>query len=435
MKPEKIKRKVELADGLDNIIKVFQPKALDEEDFDAFYYADTMAIRTGSELISPLDDLFEDCKLSFSTNAHLLSGHRGCGKSAELMKLKRRFEESGHPVCRIDCLSEMNLNKAGCWDIILFISEGLCRIADEKKIDLPDDLVEGMFNYILQDVETTEEFTSAKNINIGLTLSLIASIKAGLQMGDTQRETIKMKMQKRGSDWKRYIDEIYAFITDAMEGNQPILIFEDLDKLPTTSPDAAIEIFSYDMLAKMPFPVIYTFPISEMYSTKVSTLGGLYKHCVLPMIKVRDVNKVEDTEGIKAIREIVGKRADLGFFGDKALHSLITQTGGVLRHLFECIQFACRIALRRGSSTIELCDAEMAIERLASKFTTPISMNDNAALARIYSNIDYRKQIEETPTMLRYLEGLLVLEYQNGTTWRDLHPYVEAFLLNRGIVE
>jgi len=425
-------KRVELTDGLRAIVNAFQPEPLDEDNFDAFYSDNTMTIRMGDEHLSPLDDLFDDCTMPLDRNAHLLSGHRGCGKSTELFGLKLRLEEAGHPVCVIDCQSEMNLNLANCWDIMLFISEGLCYIADKHEIPLPDDLVYDMFNYILQDVETTEEFTNAVNIDIGFVLKLIASIKGGLQMGDVQRTTLKTKMEKRGSDWKRYVNEISILITDAMSGFQPILIFEDLDKIQPFQ--RALDIFTYDTLAKMPFPIVYTFPIAEIYSSKFASLKGLYKTHILPMIQVSDADKTRNDAGIIVIEEIINKRADLRFFDTDVLNLLTEQTGGVLRHLFECILTACRIALRRGSENIMMSDAERALERLSSELTRPISINDNAILANIYNNINYRKQLEDTSSVLDHMHGLIVLEYQNGERWHDLHPLVAAFLKERGAI-
>jgi len=434
MTPIKEKQKrIELSDGLRATIKTFQPEPLDEDNFDVFYNANTMVIRTGNEHITPLGDIFDDCTTPLNRNAHLLSGHRGCGKSTELYSLKLRLEKEGHPVCMIDCQSEMNLNLADCWDIMLFITEGLCRIADKYDIELDDGLVSDIYNYILQDIEISSEFTDSRDINVGLTLSLIASIKGGLQMGDTQRTTLKTKMEKRGADWKRYVNEISDVITDAMKGHQPILIFEDMDKIQPFH--RALDIFMYDTLAKMPFPIIYTFPIAEIYSSKFAALKGLYKTHVLPMIKVHNADKSEHTAGIAVIEEIVGKRADLGFFDKKALRLLVEQTGGALRHLFECILTACRIAIRRGSEKIEIDDAKRALERLTSELTRSISITDNEILANIYTNINHRKQLEDTTIVLEHMHSLVVLEYQNGDRWHDLHPLVVAFLKDRGIFD
>lgn len=425
-------KRIELSDGMRTIIRAFQPEELNEDNFDAFYYDKTMDIRMGYKGDSPMDNLFDDCTTPLAKNAHLLSGHRGCGKSTELFALKRRLEEAGHPVCIIYCQSEMNMDLADCWDIMLLISEGLCLIADEKGIGLPDDLVGDMFSYILQDVEASEEFTQATNINIGLVLSLIASIKSGLQMGDTQRITLKTKMERRGSDWRRYVDEISNIITDDMQGKQPILIFEDLDKIEPSN--RALDIFRYNMLTKMKFPVIYTFPIAEVYNPRFAALKGLYKTHKLPMIKVRNIDKTENEVGIGVIRKIIDKRADLRFFDDRALDLLITQTGGVLRHLFECILTACRITIRIENTKIEADEAKRALEGLTSDLMTRIPMTDNRMLINIYEDTNYKKQLEETSSVLQHMHGLVVLEYQNGERWHDLHPLVADFLKKRGAI-
>ena len=424
-------KKVELSDGLSAMIRAFQLEPLDDEAIYAeFYHNNTMSIRMGYEGDSPVDNLFDDCTTPLGINAHLFSGHRGCGKSTELFDLKRRLENGGHPVCMIRCESEMNLNLADCWDVMLFISEGLYRIIKEYGLPVNDAPLLDLFDYIRQDVEVTDEITNAKNFNMGIALNLFASIKGGLQMGDTQRTTIREKMERRGSEWKRYVDEISARITDEMNGKQPILIFEDFDKIIPS--ERALDIFRYDTLGKMPFPIIYTFPIDQTYNFRFNSIKGLYKVHVLPMIKVSNMDRSRNDEGIRVIREIIGKRADLQLFEPKALEILIEKTGGVLRHLFECIITASRIANRRDGEKIGVEDVNRATSSLASMLSRFISMADNHVLANIYNEIKYRAQIESSISVLGYMHGLVVLEYQNGERWHDLHPLIADFLRKRG---
>jgi len=326
----------------------------------------------------------------------------------------------------------MNLHLADCWDVMLFISEGLYRIIHEYNLPIDDAPLLELFKYIRQDVEVTEEIKDAAEFNIGVAFNLFASIKGGLQMGDTQRTTIREKMERRGSEWKRYIDEISMRITDEMGSKQPILIFEDFDKIIPS--ERALDIFRYDTLAKMPFPVIYTFPIDQTYSFRFNSIKGLYKVHILPMIKVSNMDKTKNAEGIAVIREIVSKRADLGLFDYDALNLLIEKTGGVLRHLFECIITASRIANRRDSAKIEIEDVNRATSGLASMLSRFISMEDNTTLANIYNDANYRAQIESSTSVLGYMHGLVVLEYQNGERWHGLHPLIADFLQKRGVL-
>jgi hypothetical protein len=68
--------RIKKAENLDGVRNAFEPEPLDGEDLDKFYIP-TMKSRMGNELLSPLEDLFEECNRPSLQNAHLLLGHRG----------------------------------------------------------------------------------------------------------------------------------------------------------------------------------------------------------------------------------------------------------------------------------------------------------------------------------------------------------------------
>jgi len=428
MKQLEIKR----AETLSEILNTFQPEKLNEENMSAFYYDKTMPIRMGDDYSSPMDALFEDCSMVSGANAHLLSGHRGCGKSAELLNLKHRLEKVGHPVHIVECSMEMNLSKAECWDVLLLIVEGLCHIAYHNGIELPESLLTDVFDYIEKDVTTeTIKYTEAST-QLGAVFELIAFIKANLKVGTQTRTNIKEKMERRASDWLRYVNEISDIITNKMNGKQPVLIFEDLDKIQPY--ERASDVFSYEVLSKLPFPVIYTFPIPLIYDAKAAYPRSLYRLRVLPMIKVANDDKTENKDGIEILRKIVKLRADEKLFEKDALTELIKQTGGVLRHLFECIITASRRARWREANRIEIEDSRRALAELSGDLRKQISMSDNDMLQNIYNNPKHKKQIEDREPLLKQMSALVVLEYQNGEPWHDLHPLIARFLRDQGVV-
>jgi hypothetical protein len=432
MKPDKIE--IEKAENLAAMLTTFRPEPLDEDTLSKFYYDNTMPIRMGNDFSSPMVDLYEDCTMVRSANnAYLFLGHGGCGKSTELYNLKIKLEKEGQPVNIIHCQSVLNLYLAECWDILLIITEGLCEIAQKNGIELPDGLLQEVLNYIKKDIEEIKTKDSSASINIGAVLEFFAFIKGNLQFGTQTRTIIKEKMERRASEWLRYINEISDIITNKMRGKTPILIFEDLDKIQPY--EKAFDIFKYDVLAKMPFPIIYTCPISLSYDAKFAYLQSFYNVSVLPMIKVNNDDKKGNKEGIEVIRKIIEYRADLKLFDNDALEELIKQTGGVLRHLFECIITASRLARRREAAKIEIQDAQRALSELSSMLGRRISQEDYGTLEKMYKDPNYRKRIENKEALLRQMQALVVLEYQNGDCWHDLHPLIAKFLIEQGIID
>jgi hypothetical protein len=159
------------------------------------------------------------------------------------------------------------------------------------------------------------------------------------------------------------------------------------------------------------------------------------------MIKVRNLDKSENEDGIAVMREIVKKRADIAFFdgaGDRdndVLNYLIRKTGGSLRHLFECITNAARRADRRNAVKIQLEDANSALSELRSELTRQIVYPDYKSLANIYMDVKCREQINDLDLLLRMTQTSVIFEYQNGTRWHDLHPLIADFLIKQGEID
>ena len=424
--------KIKKAEILSEIIDAFDPSPLSEMNLSEFYYDNTMFIRTGHEHSSPLNKLFTYCTMSSRTKAHLLIGHGGCGKSTELFNLERRFKKVGHPVHIYRTDLEVNLFLAECWDIMLLITEGLCNVAKENGINIPDKILREVFDYMNKDMEEIDVVESSASLDMGVMLTLFASIKSNLKLGTQTRSIIKEKIEKRGSEWMRYIREISDRITDEMEGRRPILIFEGFDRLQP--PERAFEIFRNDILSQMPFPIIYTFPISLTYDSPYTALESFYEVHFLPMIKVSNADKSQNDQGIEVMHNIVKLRADLKLFDENALIELIKRTGGVLRHLFDCITEASLLAMWRGGDKIEMSDAQRALADLSSTLTKRISERDNDMLVRIFDNLNDRTGIRDRESLLRQMQALVVLEYQNGERWHDLHPLIAEFLVKQGVI-
>ena len=437
---------IQKAEKLGDFLKVFRPAALIDSDFSLFYYDGTMPIRTGDECASPFDDLFEECTTTLVKNAHLLMGHSGSGKSTELYDLKRKLDKDGYPTIIIDFMAETDFHKASCWDIMLLITEGLCQIADahSDKVSLPKGTLEAVLNYLKRDETKVDEVGVHREAGVsggisaatpailkGL-INAIASFRLEVKANSASRTTITEKMEKRASEWITYIAEISDNLVYGLSGKHPVLIFENIDKC---RPEKALEILQYPYLSEMPFPIIYTLPISLSYDPRYATLKSNYKAHVLPMIKISNDDKSDNERGIETIREIVKLRANEGLFAQDALTHLIRKTGGVLRDLFECIIQSARRANRRNAQRIEMEDANLALSLLSEELSRQISMPDNKMLVNIYNDPSYREQIEDIQFLLNKTQGLVILEYRNGKRWHNLHPLVADFLIKQGVIK
>jgi len=255
-------------------------------------------------------------------------------------------------------------------------------------------------------------------------LPFFVGIKTDLQLNTSSSTEVRTKMEREMGKCLNFINELKDKIFFKLKKN-PIIIFEDLDKVIPES--RALDIFSYYVLGQMPFPVIYTFPISLSYTERFADLEGVYNFLTLPMIKVK--NKEDDSicvNGVNAIKEIIGKRAEISLFKEEALQELILKTGGLLRDIFSCIVLAAECALHRSvfADKIELRDVEIALTDLKSMMTRRLETKNYEPLLKIYKS---KSEIDDRAAMLKFFQARLVLEY-NGERWCDVHPLILDFI-------
>ncbi|MDR2870666.1 MAG: ATP-binding protein [Deferribacteraceae bacterium] len=418
------------ADNIGDFLLAFDPSPLKDENMAKFYIDNTMPIRMEDDFKSPLKDLYKACCSALGSNAHILMGHRGCGKSTELNVFKKRLEADGRKVSVVQCNDEGDLQNLVYWDLLILIGKHLLDIARELQTDLPQGLLQNMADF-WKDIEivitSSEDASTTAGAKVGINIFSIFTAMAGgeLKYGQSKRTEIRERVEKNTFQWVNYLTEVAAEIAKK-SGKSPVIILEDLDKL---SPERAWDIFQKP-LAQLPFPVVFTFPIALSYDTRFGSIRAAFNNHIynLPMIKVRTIKEERHEPGFDILRSIVAKRANLALFEDGVLDSLIEKTGGSLRDLFYYITNASNRAGYRQSATVSMEDAERVLVSFRSDLTRLITTKDYDFLIEVHRE---KQDISDTQLLLRMIQGQIVLEY-NGERWHDLHPLVEDFLRERG---
>lgn len=436
---------VKYANNLHGIITAFKAAPLDGNDLYKFY-CETMETRTGDKYSSPIQDIYEACKMPSDRNAFLLLGHRGSGKSTELNRMAEKLRTEGYYVESVQCALDLDLNNIIYTDLLILMGNALLKIAEEHDCELGNDLEERIVKYWTVEEEKCQEISAGSNVALsgGISadtkgklfllniLNFMVSLKSDLKFNEETRTVYREKVSRRASEWINIMTEIADTLTEYNDQKQPIIIFEDLDKL---NPEDAGKIFySYSaILSGVSFPIIYTFPISMSYESKFGSLGGYFETETLPMIKVKKIDGTENDEGIFTIKHIVEKRMDLSLFDDSVLELIIKKTGGSIRDLFTVIVSGATRAMRRQAETISIEDVSIALEQLKTSLTRRIDSRHYEFLAKIYSYKSYREQISDKNMLLEMLQASVVLEY-NSKRWHDVHPLVGEFLAEQGFV-
>lgn len=424
---------MDYAKTIHDFLKAFDPNPLEEYELDRFYCDGTIEFRTGDKLVSPIDNIIEGCQIPRDRNSFLLVGHRGCGKSTELNKMAVELKEKGYCVKNIDCKKELDLLNLTHTDLMTLMGEALIEIASKAGCSLEKGLEKQIYDFWdKHEQDTTSEKSIGMGVDAGIEakpgflniLNLFASVKSDLKYNETQRDTHRKKVISRSSEWIKLLKQLSDIITNKLDGKQPILIFEELDKADQKIAWDIFEMYSSTM-TDVSFPVIYTFPIELYYSPKFKALKGYFTTVCFPMIKQENVDGTPFNDGTDIIKKIVKKRADLTLFEEGTLELMIKKTGGSLRDLFEVILNSAQTARRGNLNKISMVNAKLALTMLKSSLSRCIERKHYAFLADIYRG--NRQKIEDKEMLLEMLMAGVVLEY-NGEHWFKLHPLVAEFL-------
>ena len=422
------------ATRIDDLLMNFYPEPLSGSELNDFYCEDMMQLRTGDPSFSPIDNILYECQIPQEHNAFLLMGHRGCGKSTELNRMAVTLKDKGYAVEAVACGKDLDLLDLESSDLLILMGETLVRMADKVGCSPNKKLIEKLEKFWgdFEHEETEEagdsiEAESSISASIPTLLQLIklsAGVKTKLKTDKQTKATYRKEIIKRTSDWLRLITELSEEITGKLDGKQPILIFEDLDKL---DPEIAWKVFLYNasVLSSLPIPVIYTFPIALSYDTRFPALSDYFKDEFLPMIKIETPEGIAYEDGINSIRRLVGKRANQDLFEPEALNEMIRLTGGSLRDLFRVIIDAGARARTRQSLQINMEDAQQALMRLETELTRRIEQKDYPFLAEICNG--QKELVSDKLHLLTMMQASVVLEY-NGERWHNVHPLVSRFL-------
>lgn len=426
-------RMIKCAERIEDMIKVFEPFPLMQEEAFQQFYVETYGAR-GENAVKRMA-----YGLRLSPNAAmkiLFMGHRGSGKSTELFLLKQAIEEE-FEVISFFIEDEVDVGSMTYTDFIFAIMSQIVGYVD-KRMELSSALskeIDDLYRYWYEEkvLETTEYTQDGAEVGIKAELSFLKMIalygNGVLRTGNESKVIIRQKMEPRIGYLIQLMNQIITKINEQLKNKELVFIIEDLDKI---SINVANEIFIkyrkviFSIKARM----VLSFPIYMAYDAQYSAIKeDVDMLAMLSIIKVRDRKKEEFTDGINTLMEIVKKRAKMKLFSEDALRFMILKSGGAIRDLFQMIRDAAFEALVAEHARILLEDAQKAYKKLKSEYERLIrNEEDVEKLVLIYH--DARPLTTDDTVMSLLLRGL-ILEY-NGERWCGIHPAVEDFLREKG---
>lgn len=425
---------------LKNIYNAFDPfRALPAGDP---VYVDCSEVR-GEEDI--LVDVGRQITYADRITHQLYTGHRGAGKSTELLRLQDELQKQGYYVAYFAAeKDDIDPEDVQYTDILLACTRNLLAqlTGDQTRIQ---NWLQSRKTELVDAMQSEVGFDSA-NVNAEVPF---AKLTTTLKISPTARAQIRKIVEPHTPS---LIDALNDFVRQAMAKtpqqttDKLVLIVDSLDRIPAilreNEPSNHEQIFIHrsEQLKLLGCHVIYTVPISLIYSERGPDALDIYdgEIQVLPMVMVRDRDGNIHADGLEAMRNLVRQRVfhadgvtnEMQLVGDifdaqETLDQLCLMSGGHMRNLMLMAQEAIK---QTATLPIGKKQARLAITKARITYRNSVYEPQWPILAKVSKT----KEILNDEVHRELLFNRCILEYRyiddDGeiVCWRDVHPLLRG---------
>ncbi len=433
-----------------DIRRFCNPHPLANGELDAFF-VETEAARdpicdVRSCLKSALDDATAPRRI-------LVYGHRGCGKSTELVRLAEDLGD-GWLCVKFSVLDDLPTSGVHAEEVLLTIAYQLVKAAREANLQSmeQDERLRKVGEWFHQVTvksgsERAAQIEAAAGAQAGTghwlagLVDLFAKFSGEIKFRSSTQTSIVEEVRKRPADLIEQINRLIESVQEALQATERrlLIIVEDLDKL-SIADARRVFIENSNLLTGLRANIIYTIPIFTFYSPDASALRAVFDaEFSLPMIKVAEADGAR-ANGFETVKEIIFRRVAKAAIDEDAVELLIEKTGGVLRHVFEVLQTVTTITSLR-EPPIHRHHVEYGLGRLRANLGLEIALPQPKIdglnkVEQLYEKlVEYAQRRKDgkmcpptsDPVVQVLLQSCALVEY-NGTRWLGVHPLVLEFL-------
>lgn len=400
-------------------------------------YVDCREVRGDSDVIV---ELGREILFSERMTCQLYGGHRGAGKSTELLKFKQYLEENNCFVVYFGADEEdIDPEDAQYTDILLACTRHLIETLKEAN---PQPLLNWLKNRWENLKELALTDVAFDKLTLEGQITQFAKITANLRAEPSQRQKIRELVNPHTVT---LIEALNQFIKDAKTKlpsgcSQLVVIADNLDRIvPVIQEDGRtnhdhIFIDRSEQLKALGCDIVYTVPISMLYSKRAADLRYNYGDAqILPMIMVRRPDNSIYESGLEKVKEVIAKRVNKFFprtemvtklfDSEETLNGLCLMSGGHVRELMLLVREAI---VQTDSLPISAKAVQRAITKARDVYRRTVEQEEWLILAEVYKS----KQLQNDDRYRGLLLNRCLLEYvefdQQGemNRWCDVHPLV-----------
>lgn len=416
-------------------------------------YVEFESVRGGWEIVR---EMGYKIKRSKQPTCQLYSGHRGVGKSTELLRLLKYLEQENYFVVYFAADDEdIEPQDTEYADILFACTRHLVQEIKLEKTHNP------LLNWMQEHWESMKDLAMTKisfqELSLEAQIAQFGKISANLRATPDKRQEIR---QEINANTTSLVEALNDFIREGekylksvdTESRGIVLMVDNLDRIVETKeegkPSNHNEIYlnRSELLRGLACHVIYTVPIAMIYSGQASQLENNYDTPdVMPMIIVRNPNDEENSAGLEKLRELISRRVELidpnlvktltgkvegldyppVFDSPETLNFLCLMSGGHVRNLVQLIQKAIDWT---DVLPITAKAARRAMEETRETYRKTVQEGQWEILARSC----HLRQAKNDEQHLRLLLNRCLLEYRyyddedTLQIWHNVHPLIEG---------
>jgi len=405
-------------------------------------YVDCQEVRGDADI---LQELGNRLRLAKTNTYQLYSGHRGAGKSTELLKLKEYLEKQQFYVVYFAADEEdLDSEDAQYTDILLACTRRLLK--DLRTIGNPRPVIDWLKDrwQELKDLALTE--IQLEDVDVEVQIAQFAKLTANLRAVPELRQKIREKVNPHTVTLIKVLNE---FLTDVKKRlpqgcNQLAVIVDNLDRMVLVKDGERTnyeEVFldRSEQLKALDCHLIYTVPIAMVYSTRATDLRDIYGDLqILPMIMVRTPDGTIYQPGIDKVKEVISKRvkpfaptSNLEteiFDNPQTLERLCLMSGGHVRNLLLLTQDAI-------GRTQELPITETAVRRAITQARDTYRRAVEDHQWSLLAEVSRSKRIINNDEYRSLMFNRCLLEYRYLDIEGEMHRWYDTHPLIQGIQE
>lgn len=414
-------------------------------------YIDFSSVR-GGEIIEELRDNITYYSPDEPTCA-LFTGHIGCGKSTELLRLKKDLEAEGFHVVYFESSEDLDMADVDIGDVLLAIAQRVGNSIEALKLAQPNifrELLQKAERLLLTEIDIPQAEMNVPGVgSVGYNLDDGVSLAMGIGKITVRAKNDSMLRDRLnaflGPQKNRLLEAINKELLEPaiaqlkQQGKKGLVVIMDnldrVDNRPKSHGRPQQEylfIDQSDCFTGLRCHTLYTMPLALKFSGEYGHLTQRYTEDprVLSMVPVQRENGSESEEGMALLQQMVLARAfpDLAegdrlahltqvFESEAVMDRLCRASGGHVRDLLRLLSGWIKKSRRQLPLTAE------ALEQVIRERRNEMSLQISPKEWELLRQVRETKRVGGDEGYKTLVHSRLVFEYRDqGMSWFDVNP-------------